>query len=984
MKGLEVDKNALERNVASPRELANELFRITQHAYEGIPFQTLEKCEKPLYETVSKILKENLAGVDDDDQLMEDAEASTSGVETLSQKASKAVWGVIEHLFPADATCAELDVKDKDLLNLDKADLAFLLIEKVPDAYPDANFERLVRGKVDAMTSEVLEVIDAHKKMNQPGEKATQATQALAVAFGGDYFGTADDKFEKHLKRCCTSYCANSAAYTAPYVTITQSSGFGKSRILYRLAQKLERQPNGKMRLLYICGRDIPGSTGFPVATPELFKFIFPVEATKSTIAEQLVRVFEYACAHWGTVQGEWNGVFSAKATRVSRQLASKLEGHDAKQTAPPDNAVLVVVIDEARSLFSKTDEHRVDYFRLLRRALTQANIALWGSETEEELKTKPVIFAVLVDTNSHIYDLVPPLYMDPSSRRGELSQTRLFPPFVLTHTMDVFLKFRATAQLEPAPINYKQFVLETDSDKIRNVLLAMGRPLWYTQFTRVAEKERLHNVLLLGGTKLLCGLQPVDEESYRQKETLHGVAAVLCRLGLRPQSSSAFASQVVANFMAVLHAINYTHDAHIIGYVSEPFLTFAATHMWYEHFPTSMTTHMLPELRERLTQGVLDVGAIGEVVARIILLLAIDAAIMKSVKGDAAGFSLKSGGHRFQGQFCAVPLLLAQLDGTAGKEKAEQKPELRRVTIERTVIATKKRKVSDKTSQSRDPSTQEESEPKTKNKTKFEDPSDEQATHFRAWMKSWDEWSVGFSHFVELAQVPTKETLWCMLGRRAAGVFPRGQTGADLIIPVFRRDPGADVSYMLVQVKNVDGQDNAFPHSALSHMEPSRVFASKGEPSDLLDFWSTDIIRVFMALRQSNAHGAQSYFIDNTGKGDDGAYTLCLRGMCKKPKVETQSEPHEYWPFLGGGIWQALEELAEVAWWDPMTVVKKGLTDRKKHAREIAKDLPDEDVEEAAKQTLEIMVYDAGQAVPDEEMKAEPDAAALQQSGDP
>jgi hypothetical protein len=593
----------------------------------------------------------------------------------------------------------------------------------------------------------------------------------------------------------------------------------------------------------------------------------------------------------------------------------------------------------------------------------------------------RPVIFAVLVDTNSQICDVVAPLH---KARLGELSQTRLFPPFVLTHTMDVFLKFRATAQLEPAPINYKQFVLETDSNTIRNVLLAMGRPLWYTQFTRVAEKERLHNVLLLGGTKLLCGLQPVDEESYRQKETLHGVAAVLCRLGLRPQSSSAFASQVVANFMAVLHAINYTHDAHIIGYVSEPFLTFAATHMWYEHFPTSMTTHMLPELRERLTQGVLDVGAIGEVVARIILLLAIDAAIMKSVKGDAAGFSLKSGGHRFQGQFCAVPLLLAQLDGTAGKEKAEQKPELRRVIIERTVIATKKRKVSDKTSQSRDPSTQEESEPKTKNKTKFEDPSDEQATHFRAWMKSWDEWSVGFSHFVELAQVPTKETLWCMLGRRAAGVFPRGQTGADLIIPVFRRDPGADVSYMLVQVKNVDGQDNAFPHSALSHMEPSRVFASKGEPSDLLDFWSTDIIRVFMALRQSNAHGAQSYFIDNTGKGDDGAYTLCLRGMCKKPKVETQSEPHEYWPFLGGGIWQALEELAEVAWWDPMTVVKKGLTDRKKHAREIAKDLPDEDVEEAAKQTLEIMVYDAGQAVPDEEMKAEPDAAALQQSGDP
>jgi hypothetical protein len=292
----------------------------------------------------------------------------------------------------------------------------------------------------------------------------------------------------------------------------------------------------------------------------------------------------------------------------------------------------------------------------------------------------------------------------------------------------------------------------------------------------------------------------------------------------------------------------------------------------------------------------------------------------------------------------------------------------------------TKKRKVGDEASPSRDCSTQQEGGPKTKNKTKFEDPSDEQAADFRAWMKAWEAWSVGFSHFVELTQVPTKPTLWCMLGRRAAGVFPRGQTGADLIIPVFRRDPGADVSYMLVQVKNVDGRDKQFPHSALSHMTPSRVFAKpKGEPSDLSDFSSTEIVRVFMALRQSNVHGAQSYFIDDTGKDDDGAYTLCLRGMCKKPKVETQSEPHEYWPFLSGGIWEELEALAGVAWWDPMTVVTTGLTDRKKHAREIAKDLPDAAVEEAAKHTLEIMVYDAGQ-----EKKVKRDAAALQQSDDP
>ncbi|GMF22542.1 unnamed protein product [Phytophthora fragariaefolia] len=77
---------------------------------------------------------------------------------------------------------------------------------------------------------------------------------------------------------------------------------------------------------------------------------------------------------------------------------------------------------------------------------------------------------------------------------------------------------------------------------------------------------------------------------------------------------------------------------------------------------------------------------------------------------------------------------------------------------------------------------------PKRRKKNTFKRVEDEQCDQFHEWRKHWDEWSVGFSHFVELTEVPTKATLWCLLGRRAAGVFPRGQAGADLIIPIFRR----------------------------------------------------------------------------------------------------------------------------------------------------------------------------------------------------
>ncbi|KAE8991966.1 hypothetical protein PR002_g20694 [Phytophthora rubi] len=971
---LGVVEDVLRRNLQGDRELANELFFLIQKAYDDISFKKLLKCERKLRDAVREVVLKNDSATTGEDEAMMDFSAAadvklsgyarteavpsaagggegdqpmdeaTTAVTSLVEPVSQAVWKIVEPLLPQGTRYAALPVDDEI-----KAAVRRALIDAKPNADDEAK------------------------------------TRALAVAFDSTYYGTADTEFERHLVRCCKKYTVKPDNYTAPYLAITQSSGFGKSRILSQLARKLEIEPKTDMRLLYICARDVPGSTGFPVATPELFKFIFGSKSA-SGIAGQLRRAFDYACAHWGSVQKEWNDVFDEKGKDADVQLKSKLKGLKKQKTEPtatmtPAEPVLVLAIDEARSLLKKMDEYGVNYFRLLRRALTQVN-----AEIRTEVGKKAVIFAVLVDTNSQIHDFVPPLAMDASSRMSELDTKRLFPPFVLTHTMDVFLKFPELQLQAPVPISYKHCVLETNPNEIERQLLRMGRPLWYTQFTKI-DRENLRKVLILGGRKLLCGLDPTKEANYASK-TLHGVAALMCRLGLRPQSSSAFASQVVANFMAVLHAVNYTHDARISGYVSEPFLTFAATHLWYE-FQGLLTQHMLPQLRELLMQGVIDIGSIGEVVARTFLLLAMDAAIMQD---RSAGFTIESGEHQFKGQFCAVQELLAELDGTAG---SRQSVDLQYVTVVQVPVAasgntqgnkgnTKSASVSESypaassSRQANQPMQQQGT--KVKNVTKYDDPTDDQNASFHSWMEKWERWSVGFSHFVELTQVPTEATLWCMLGRRAAGVFPRGQPGADLIIPIFRRDPN-EVSYILVQVKNEDSQDKKFPHSALSHMKPSRVFGTRraeDKQPELSGFPSTDVIRVYIALRQSNLRGAQSYLIDGTGRGDDGAYTLCLRGVCKDSDENAEeTQTAEYWRFLRDDIAEELKNLAEAAWWDPMQVIKADLVHHQRHARAVAEEL----VVDAAKHTLEIMDYDT--APGDEEMKAAPDAAELQQSGD-
>ncbi|RAW26080.1 hypothetical protein PC110_g17512 [Phytophthora cactorum] len=83
--------------------------------------------------------------------------------------------------------------------------------------------------------------------------------ERLKKDFHLPYVGDADVRFLRYLTRCCKSYYGNSSAYDAPYVTIVQSSGFGKSRILFEVAKKLAK-PNENLpesntldaRLLYV------------------------------------------------------------------------------------------------------------------------------------------------------------------------------------------------------------------------------------------------------------------------------------------------------------------------------------------------------------------------------------------------------------------------------------------------------------------------------------------------------------------------------------------------------------------------------------------------------------------------------------------------------------------------------------------------------------------------------------------------------------
>ncbi|EGZ12916.1 hypothetical protein PHYSODRAFT_334757 [Phytophthora sojae] len=487
--------------------------------------------------------------------------------------------------------------------------------------------------------------------------------------------------------------------YKAPCVAVVQSSGFGKSRTVRELALKAEREPNLNLKVLYMCAR-VHRSTGFPEATSKLRDWLFdPAASSVQEVARRLKAIYCYAKDHWADVQTEWLELFIDNATDSSDTFIQTTGTSTVKD---PDGKMVVLVIDEARSLLAEVDGKKND-FRMLRNALKSAN---------EDIGPEGGIFGVLIDTNSQISDLTPPLLLDPSSRKsgGSLAS---FAPLVLADTMDAHWD----DYFEDEEINEgtQVEVGAEDEEKTKQqerATIAMYKTVVTGSDVRVID---------LAANKLLLGIPP-SQNAYN-KDTMFGVASMLCRLGVRPHSTSALASRAPADFMAILAYVNFKREGYVTSYASDPVLALGAMKVWYE-LKYGLAKYILPQLKNLLLDESLDtggVGEIGEMVARILLLLAMDTCVM----GDK---DFSQWCHTI-GQFVPVQQFLKVLQG---KKKLP-------IYLKRMISKENLR------------------------------------PEFNKWCSKWDGWYMGFTHFVQLQLEPNEDTLWFLLGRQAAGIFPPG-----------------------------------------------------------------------------------------------------------------------------------------------------------------------------------------------------------------
>ncbi|KAG3136678.1 hypothetical protein PI124_g18344 [Phytophthora idaei] len=351
----------------------------------------------------------------------------------------------------------------------------------------------------------------------------------------------------------------------------------------------------------------------------------------------------------------------------------------------------------------------------------------------------------------------------------------------------------------------------------------------------------------------------------------MFGVASMLCRLGLRPRATSALAPRVVADFMATLAYGYCAKDGYLCSYASDPLLALGAMKVWHS-LDHGLADHILPQLKKLILDEVLDTGGVGEMAGCIVMLLAMD----KCAMGDEI-FSA----CLIIGQFIRVNDFLDVLQ--AGEMAIYDEGQ--------------------------------------------EDPAEDNRPAFDDWLAKWKGWSMGFTHFIQLELEPDEDTLWYLLGRRAAGIFPRDQDGADLLIPMFKKSSkegvadGKKIAVMLVQVNNRS-------RKAEEKLTPWFVFGGKDEEGSDVNPLSKmdvhDIIRISMSIHgekencykfidaSSNAGNLVAEPDGNAMVSEDKGpvFTICFGSVCC-----------ETYPFLDAKVAERLASFVETSW-NPVALV--------------------------------------------------------------
>jgi len=433
---------------------------------------------------------------------------------------------------------------------------------------------------------------------NMPIEMTDRQLQSqLKRAFNDKY---QDNNLVEYFKNYCMAFSKSWISkknFFSPYITILQSSGTGKSRLLFELA----KQEN--VLLFYICFRP-EGSSGYPPRSSIASQFL------KYKNADEVSRFYETCFSYARSVILNENHdiykIFVEDQFEVTEKGSNSSfwekvmnTGDVSKLPSDKTNYQIIICHDEARQLISSDSHDSRSLFRVIRKGATRFN--------DTESHGLPLL--IFVDTSSRLSNFNPSLDNDPSAR-DSLTSNQLMTPFWFLNTWNITMN----------GVDQVSFIQKVDELCVRNngdvtpflrEHFKRGRPLW----TSYCETGPLIDVIKLAQKKLTCN-QDTSPDAI--------IALLNCRVPFAVYPATQLATNLVANHAAMCLAISPSRESIITSYPSEPVLSEAAASKLSD---ISIRLRALHTLHDYL-QFNIDRGHRGEIIGCLISLFAFDRAV--------------------------------------------------------------------------------------------------------------------------------------------------------------------------------------------------------------------------------------------------------------------------------------------------------------------------------------------------------------------
>jgi hypothetical protein len=627
----------------------------------------------------------------------------------------------------------------------------------------------------------------------------SKARESFLKAFSEKY---EDDRsclktFTDFIDTCAAGW--RSASHLAPYTCLVQSSGAGKSRLVKEFANK--------RYVIYCCVRET-GSSGVP-ARSSIADVLVPASikgdrlersrgfllyagffcACMDQLADFVEKTAEPTAREWCKMQltEEESGGTNCSGVEFWKEIDKRMTVF--RDTVLEDTSSLAdenKLIKHLESEMKLSCENLNNLFRssglgsegqaLLTFALDESKSLLgkYGASTHfsifrwvaSYLAEGCGIFIVLLDTTSKISNFMPSKIPDASFRYSERGK-QLLPAFYAVDTFNIL-----------AP---KERIWTVSGDSPRDLTSVLfkhfmkGRPLFgsFLQSGSDNKAVRLADVVQLAAEKLLGGIA-VEQGMQGQTDHYLAVALLSVRGAVFVKPQSELASSLVAKHLGMCLAISSDRGLVFTGYPSEPVLAEAACRIMNRRSKLDVgeiLSPMLPYVRE----GIVDGGARGELVARILFLMAWDRACKNDTSEYKPRFTI-FGDHKV---LYTRPLVVREfLHSLADKDQFD-------VALNGQIDQKE--------------------------------------------MERFLKGRVFFTHFTSVTYSVKRSDLIDFYERGVAILCKRNQAAVDMIIPV--RLCQDDMSYILVQVRNYTHSDGKYKLASLE-LRPENADLSE-EPAD-------------------------------------------------------------------------------------------------------------------------------------------------------